>query len=153
MKRSLKYWPYLTLLILCVILSAGYLTRAQEEEQGPESQAQELAERVRSSVDADGQTKGTRGGSVRSAVVNFAELARRESLRAVPLSEPKAIRAGTWPSAPARIKERDQRAGNYAREPEAPQVASPAPAQVSKRLKITARVFRPTRTEPSALTT
>ena len=143
MKRPLKYWPYLTLLILGVILSAGYLTRAQEEQQqGQESGAQEaeLAERVQSGVDAQMQTKGRRGGSVRSAVVNFLELARRESLRGVvPLSEPKAIREpgpGPLPrhmsqSAPPSINEPEAMSAT----PDAPQVESPAPASSFKALE------------------
>jgi subtilisin-like proprotein convertase family protein len=141
MKRPFKYWPYLPPLILSAILSAGYLTRAQEEgkEQGRESQAQGLAEYAQSSVDAEGQTKGTRGGSVRSVVVNFVELARRESLRGVPLSEPKAIREpgpGPLPryiskSAPPTTNEPEAMSAS----PDAPQVASPAPASSFKALE------------------
>jgi subtilisin-like proprotein convertase family protein len=135
MKRPLKYWPYLTPLILCVILSAGYLTRAQEEE-GQESQAQEAAERVQGSVDAEGQTKGARSGSVRSAVVNFAELARRESLRGVPLSEPKAIRnPGPGPLPRRAAKSAISEPEAMRAPPEAPQVASPAPASSFKALE------------------
>src|SRR5918997_4204444 len=93
MKRPGNHWPYLILLILGVILSAGYLTRAQEEKkQGQESQTQGLGSDVQSGVETQGQTRGLRRGSIVSTVVNLAELARRESLGGVPMREPIVIR-------------------------------------------------------------
>jgi subtilisin-like proprotein convertase family protein len=113
-----------------VILSAGYLTSAQKQE-GQESQTQELTEGVQVGGEVEGQTKGTRGRSVRSTVVNLADLARQESFRGVPLKEPKAIRApeaGPLPrrlsnSAPPTTTEPE----SFSATPNAPQVASPAP--------------------------
>jgi subtilisin-like proprotein convertase family protein len=142
MKSPLKYWPYLTLLILSLTLSLGYLTHAQEdEEQGQKSEVQALAEPVQSRADEEDQMKGRRGGSVGSVVINFVELARRKSFQAIPLSEPKAIREPGPGPLPRPASERgpqtitEPEANRAATTPDAPQVASPAPASSFKALE------------------
>jgi subtilisin-like proprotein convertase family protein len=121
-----------------VLLSAGYLTHAQKQE-GQASEAPELVERVQSGVDAATQTSGVRGGSVRSVVVNFAKLARLESFRGLPQSEPKAIREPLPGPLPRHTPERATPSFSepeaFSATPNAPQVASPAPASSFKALE------------------
>jgi subtilisin-like proprotein convertase family protein len=93
MKREYKYWPYLMLLIVGAVFSAGYLALAQEEEQEGVVQAQEqLVDAPQSSTTVTRQSAGTSGVSIKSAVVNFSKLASEESLQLAPYKEPRAIR-------------------------------------------------------------
>lgn len=131
MKRQHKYWPYLSLLVLCVVFSAGYLTLAQE---------QESVVRTQDQVAGAPQTgTGEPGIATRGSLVNFTDLVKRESLLPVPYGKQKAIRE---PGKPGPLLQR--RAAARAQttqvpdsfvEPNAPAVASPAPLSTFKALE------------------
>jgi subtilisin-like proprotein convertase family protein len=90
MKRDRKYWPYLILLVIGVVFSAGYLALAQEQESAQQTQgASTDAQTTESAVQ---QSTGVAGGSVKSAVINLSKLAGQEALAPAPYREPRAIR-------------------------------------------------------------
>ena len=134
MKRDHKYWPYLILLVIGVVFSAGYLALAQES---AVSAQQEQA------TDAPQTSTGKSGMATKASSVNFAELANQQSLLpAVPLKEPKVIREPGGPGpllkrrAAASVDATDAaQAPDSFVEPNAPLVASPAPASTFKALE------------------
>ena len=134
MKRQHKYWPYLSLLVLCVVFSAGYLALAQEQESVVQTQEQD--------ADAPQTSTGEPGIATKGSSVNLAELAKREALIPVPYSKPKVIRE---PGKPGPLLERRAAASGDAAsttqepdsfgEPNAPAVASPALLSTFKALE------------------
>ncbi|HEX8650555.1 MAG TPA: proprotein convertase P-domain-containing protein [Pyrinomonadaceae bacterium] len=136
MKRDHKYWPYLILLVIGVVFSAGYLALAQEQESAVSAQQEQT-------IDAPQSSTGKSGVATKGSSVNFGELANRQSLLpAVPLKEPKVIRE---PGGPGPLLKRraaasvdatnaPQASDSFA-EPNAPLVASPAPSSTFKALE------------------
>lgn len=134
MKRQHKYWPYLSLMVLCVVFSAGYLTLAQEQESVAQTQEQ--------GADIPQISTGEPGIATKGSSINLADLAKRKSLLPVPYSKPKVIRE---PGGPGPLLQRRAAAsGNAAQstqapdnlvEPNAPAVASPAPLSTFKALE------------------
>jgi subtilisin-like proprotein convertase family protein len=140
MKREYKYWPYLMLLVISVVFSAGYLALAQESESGLQAQEQ-LADVQNSEAAVAHQIAGTPGGSIKSAVINFSKLASEEALRAAPYQEPKVIREpGPVPRRKAVSVENgaaleDQGDEAFRSQPTEPLVPSPTPVASFKALE------------------
>lgn len=133
MKREYKYWPYLTLLIVGVVFSAGYLALAQEQEGG--IQREQVGEaRSSQSVDA-----GESGIAAKAPSIIFTKQAERQSLISLSATDrkPRVIhepgpgpfpRSGTGNNRFAPTEEPQSLSG----EPNAPLVASPPPASTFK---------------------
>jgi subtilisin-like proprotein convertase family protein len=136
MKRDHKYWPYLILLVICVVFSAGYLALAQEQASGIQT---EQSGDAQSSEGVEGQLPGEPGIAIKASVLNFAKQAGRESLISLPAPnrKPKVIHKPGPPPFP-RSKSGDnvfvptEEPQSFIGEPNAPLVASPLPAATFK---------------------